>query len=240
MHLGILLQERKDNIIGNSVLVVASHCDDECLGCAGTIVKHVQNGDEVNVLILAEGITSRYNGINIEEINKELMSLQNNAKKANKLLGVSNIEFNNFPDNRMDSVDLLDIVKVVEKYIKKYKPEIIYTHHSSDLNIDHQLTYQAVITATRPMENQCVKEIYTFEIPSSTEWSFDYSFKPNVFIDITNTLYFKLQALNCYKSEIREFPHPRSLEAIRANAQRWGSVVGCRYAEAFYLVRIIK
>jgi len=137
----------------------------------------------------------------------------------------------------MDSVDLLDIVKIVEKFINIYQPEIIYTHHSGDLNIDHRLTYQAVMTATRPMQDQCVKEIYTFEIPSSTEWSFDYSFKPNIFVDISDMIDLKLQALNCYESEMREFPHPRSPEAIRVNALRWGSVVGCNYTEAFCLVR---
>jgi LmbE family N-acetylglucosaminyl deacetylase len=214
---------------------VVAHPDDEILGSAGTIVRHIQNGDEVNVLILAEGITSR--GNKEDNFSKELEQLQQTAIKANKLLGVSNIEFGNLPDNRMDSVDLLDIVKIVEKFINTYQPEVIYTHHSGDLNIDHRLTHQAVMTATRPMVNQCVKEIYTFEIPSSTEWSFDYSFKPNVFVDITDMIDFKLQALNCYESEMRKFPHPRSPEAIRVIAQRWGTVVGCEAAEAFYLIR---
>jgi LmbE family N-acetylglucosaminyl deacetylase len=214
---------------------VVVHPDDEILGSAGTIVRHIQNGDEVNVLILAEGITSR--GNKEDNFSKELEQLQQTAIKANKLLGVSNIEFGNLPDNRMDSVDLLDIVKIVEKFINTYQPEVIYTHHSGDLNIDHRLTHQAVMTATRPMVNQCVKEIYTFEIPSSTEWSFDYSFKPNVFVDITDMIDFKLQALNCYESEMRKFPHPRSPEAIRVIAQRWGTVVGCEAAEAFYLIR---
>lgn len=214
---------------------MVAHPDDEILGSAGTIVRHIQNGDEVNVLILAEGITSR--GNKEDNFSKELEQLQQTAIKANKLLGVSNIEFGNLPDNRMDSVDLLDIVKIVEKFINTYQPEVIYTHHSGDLNIDHRLTHQAVMTATRPMVNQCVKEIYTFEIPSSTEWSFDYSFKPNVFVDITDMIDFKLQALNCYESEMRKFPHPRSPEAIRVIAQRWGTVVGCEAAEAFYLIR---
>jgi len=186
-------------------------------------------------LILAEGITSR--GNKEDNFFEELKQLQLTATKANKLLGVSNIEFSNLPDNRMDSVDLLDIVKIIERFINIYQPEIIYTHHFGDLNIDHQLTHQAVMTATRPMINQCVKEIYTFEIPSSTEWSFNYSFKPNVFIDISNTIELKLQALNYYESEMREFPHPRSSEAIKVIAQRWGSVVGCNMAEAFCLIR---
>ena len=186
-------------------------------------------------MILAEGITSR--GNKEDNFFEELKQLQLTATKANKLLGVSNIEFSNLPDNRMDSVDLLDIVKIIERFINIYQPEIIYTHHFGDLNIDHQLTHQAVMTATRPMINQCVKEIYTFEIPSSTEWSFNYSFKPNVFIDISNTIELKLQALNYYESEMREFPHPRSSEAIKVIAQRWGSVVGCNMAEAFCLIR---
>jgi len=205
------------------------------LGAGSAIAKYTQNGDEVNVLILAEGLTSRGNKENY--FTEKLKQLQLTAIAANKLLGVSNIEFGNLLDNRMDSVDLLDIVKIVEKFIDTYKPEIVYTHHSGDLNIDHQLTYQAVMTATRPMENQVVKEIYTFEIPSSTEWSFDYNFKPNVFVDISDTINLKLQALNCYESEMRKFPHPRSPEAIKVIAQRWGTVVGCEAAEAFYLIR---
>jgi LmbE family N-acetylglucosaminyl deacetylase len=217
--------------------VICAHADDEILGCAGTTIKHIQDGNTVNVLILAEGITSRGNKEDHDKYIKELEELKSAAIEINNSLGVHNIEFSEFPDNRMDSIDLLDIVKVVEKFIDKYKPEIIYTHHYGDLNIDHQLTYKAVMTATRPMENQCVKEIYTFEIPSSTEWTFDYLFKPNIFIDISDTLYFKLEALSYYESEMRKFPHPRSPEAIKANAQRWGSVVGCEAAEAFCLIR---
>lgn len=203
---------------------------------AGTVAKYTQSGDKVDVLILVEGLTSR----EVKDYSEELKQLQQTAIKANKLLGVSNVEFGNLLDNRMDSVDLLDIVKIVEKFIKKYQPEIIYTHHSEDLNIDHQLTYKAVLTATRPMINQIVKEIYTFEIPSSTEWNFDYSFKPNIFVDISDTIDLKIQALNCYESEMRTFPHPRSPEAIKIIAQRWGTVVGCNYIEAFQLIRKVK
>jgi len=231
LYVSILLVEGVYIRIG----VISSHPDDTELGCGATIVRHIQNGDIVNVLILAEGITSR--GNKEDNFSEELEQLQQTAIKANKLLGVSNVEFGNLPDNKMDSVNLLDIVKIVEKFINTYQPEVIYTHHSGDLNIDHQLTYQAVMTATRPVENQVVREIYTFEIPSSTEWSFDYSFKPNVFIDISNTIDLKLQALNCYESEMRKFPHPRSPEAIKIIAQRWGTVVGCSMAEVFKLVR---
>jgi len=135
------------------------------------------------------------------------------------------------------------VVKTVEDLVADLKPDIIYTHHGSDLNVDHQIVHQAVLTATRPMQGQPVREIYAFEVPSSTEWAFqrlEPPFRPNVFVDIAGTLNIKLDAFSHYETEIRPFPHPRSLEAIEAIAKRWGSVVGCAAAEAFELVRAIR
>lgn len=137
-------------------------------------------------------------------------------------------------------MDLLDIIKEVDKYIQRLKPQIIYTHHYGDLNIDHRRTFEAVITASRPVGEYPVKEIYCFETPSSTEWNFKYGgnvFKPNVFIGIDDTIDAKLKAMECYKSEIRDYPHPRSIKALEIIAARWGTVVGKKYAEAFELIR---
>ena len=153
------------------------------------------------------------------------------------------IFFENFPDNRFDRMDLLDIVKGVEKYVKEIQPEIIYTHYSGDLNIDHQYTARAVLTATRPIGDYPVKEIYAFETLSSSEWNFDYSgqsaFSPNVYVDITNYCKQKKEAMECYVSELCEFPHPRSLKGIEVLAQKRGMEVGLEYAEGFMLIRKI-
>lgn len=223
----------------NRILVVAAHPDDEILGLAGTIRKHVNKGDKVYCLVLGEGMTSRVN--HRADIHQEVIaSLHKQTLKAAEIIGFEEVFFSNFPDNRFDSVDLLDIIKEVDKYAQYVKPNIIYTHHYGDLNIDHRKTFEAVITACRPVARYTVKEIYCFETPSSTEWNFQYgdnTFKPNLFIDIEDTLQAKLDAMSCYKTELGEYPHPRSLKALEVIASRWGIVVGRQYAEAFELIR---
>jgi LmbE family N-acetylglucosaminyl deacetylase len=135
---------------------------------------------------------------------------------------------------------LLEFVKVIEEIKREIKPNIIFTHYKNDLNIDHQITYKAVITATRPMKDESVEEIYSFEILSSTEWNYPLSFNPDVYFDISDTLNLKIEAMKYYKSELKEFPHPRSLEGIELNAKYWGMRVGKQAVEAFKTVRIIK
>ncbi|MDR1508128.1 MAG: PIG-L family deacetylase [Synergistaceae bacterium] len=216
------------------VLVVAAHPDDEVLGCGGTIRKWHDCGAHIYALILAQGIAAR--GEEGISLNKKIETLRTQAKTSADIAGYREITFEDFPDNRMDSVDLLDIAQVVERYIKNYEPQIILTHHHGDLNVDHRLSYQAVITACRPLLGYSVKGIYTYETPSATEWNFPYyknNFSPNLFIDITNTLQAKIDAVSCYASEIRQAPHPRSLENLRVLAAHWGSVAGLGYAEAF-------
>jgi len=227
--------------MNKKVLVVAAHPDDELLGVGATIVKHVENGDMCYALILGEGITSRYNKRDLADISK-VEELHEDTFQAAKVIGYEKVYLENFPDNRFDSVDLLDIIKIIEKYIEEIKPDIVYTHHSGDLNVDHRKTYEAALTATRPIGDFYVKELYCFETVSSTEWNFEYnnSFKPNYFIDATFMLDKKLEALNFYKSEMKNFPHPRSIENLEVTARKWGSVIGKKYAEAFEVVRIVK
>lgn len=229
--------------MSEKVLVIAAHPDDEVLGCGGTIAKHANNGDEVRVLILAEGITSRSQHRVAEEDKAELAELSKVAEKANKLLGVSKLYLESLPDNRMDSIDLLDIVKLVEKVINEYQPGIVYTHHVGDVNIDHRITHEAVITACRPLPSAVVKTILFFEVASSTEWQTTGSapaFNPNWFADISDTLSAKTSALEVYASEMRPWPHARSLEAVEHLAKWRGATVGKNAAEAFMLGRNIQ
>ena len=225
-----------------NVLVVAAHPDDEILGCGGTIAKHVKNGDIVNVVILVEGVTSRDKNRDISNRNEELSRLGDIAKKANGFLGVDSLNLHDFPDNCLDSLDRLDLIKKVEEFIKKFNPQIVYTHHCGDVNIDHRRIHEAVVTACRPIPNHCVKRLLFFEVASSTEWQTSYfvsSFVPNYFVDISNFLDLKLKALEIYKCEMRDYPHARSIEALKYLAKWRGVSVGVKAAEAFILGREI-
>lgn len=220
------------------ILVVAAHPDDELLGLGGTIRRFADSGKEIHAVILAEGITSRAETRDEADTNA-LIELREDAQNAANVVGYNSIEFHDFPDNRMDEVDLLDIIKVVTKYVEKYKPDTIFTHHHGDLNIDHRRTCEAVLTACRPIGDYCVKRIYAFETPSSTEWNYIYSepFTPNVYFDVTNTLEAKVKGMACYRSESTLYPHPRNAEALRALGKLRGSNVGFEMAEAFMLLR---
>jgi len=224
------------------ILVIASHPDDEVLGAGGSIISEVEKGAEVHVLILAEGVTARENKRNRQDRIKDISMLGQAAENAHVILGSSSLKLLDLPDNRMDSIELLDVIKLVEKEIKNIQPEIVYTHHRNDLNIDHQITHRATITACRPEPNQTVKKILCFEVPSSTEWQTpggETSFIPNCFYDISSVLEKKLKALEAYESEMRSWPHSRSINAVR-NLARWrGASMGCEAAEAFMMIREI-
>lgn len=222
----------------DNILVIAAHPDDELLGVGGTIRKLVNKGKECRAIIMAEGITSRAEKRSEANL-LQLIKLKSDAMDAAKIIGYSSIDFCELPDNRMDSLDLLDVIKNVSKYIEKYRPDTIFTHHHGDLNIDHRITCEAVLTACRPIGQNNVKRIFAFETPSSTEWNYNYSepFKPNVFIDVTKTIQTKIQAMQCYCSEIAKYPHPRSPEGLQSLARYRGTNSGYEMAEAFYLLR---
>lgn len=218
------------------ILIIAAHPDDETLGCGGTIAYHRNKNHKIKIIFLSDGVTSR-NKFKNSEIKKRLDS----AKKACLELGVKDLEFNSFPDNMFDSIPLIEIVKIIENVILKFKPNIIYTHSSYDLNIDHQITNRATMTAARPINNNYLSEIYSFEILSSTEWSINRnnSFKPNHFVEISKFMDLKIKAIKKYSSELRNEPHPRSVSMIKSLAKIRGSSCGVKFAEAFMLERKI-
>ena len=225
--------------MNKTILVIAAHPDDEVLGCGGTMARHVDEGDEVYVIFMADGVTSRSNKkVFLDEINKRKQS----ALEACITLGAQQPQFLGLPDNQMDTCSILEITQKLENLINKIKPEIVYTHHNKDLNIDHQLTHQAVMTACRPQPKNFVSEIYSFEVLSSTGWgssTVENTFIPNTFIDITKVWKKKMDALHCYNDEIRDFPHARSYKGVEVLAIYRGSSVGVGLAEAFQLERKI-
>ena len=224
-----------------NILVIAAHADDEALGCGGTIAKHIAKGDSVYVVFLTDGVGSRTSnqGGATNAAARSVSSLS-----ALKVLGVTEdaITAFSFPDNAMDSVPRLEVVKAIESVISQVQPEVVYTHHAGDLNVDHRYAYEAVMTACRPQPGFCVKAIYSFEVASSTAWagaSYGRHFVPTLYVNIEDYLEQKEKALVAYHEEMRAFPHARSNEAIEALAKYRGSQVGVPAAEAFVVERIL-
>lgn len=220
----------------NNILVVVAHPDDEVLGIGGTIIKHVNDGDEVNILILGDGETSRDSGADIKK--RELQ-----ARSVSQVMGVKNIFLEKYLDNQFDIIPLLTIIKKIESVLKEVKPSIIYTHYYNDLNIDHCLVAQAVITACRPNTSSGIKKILAFETPSSTEWQIkdqSHVFCPTEYNNITDFIDKKIDILKIYKDELADYPHPRSVEGIKILAQYRGLESGFKYAEAFQLIRSLR
>ena len=226
------------------ILVVVAHPDDELLGLGATMHKLIEEQNcRVRVIILGEGITSRSDQRDLEQWREELKIHRQNIEQARKEIGYESVGIYDFPDNRFDTVAILDIIKVVEKEKEIFQPEIIFTHHGGDVNIDHQRTFEAVITASRPLKNEIVKTIFTFETPSGTEWrspSDPRHFLPNFFVNVSEAnINSKITGMESYEFERRKYPHPRSPESLKIQAQRWGVVIGANFAEAFCLVRSI-
>jgi LmbE family N-acetylglucosaminyl deacetylase len=225
-------------MLGNSVLLVAAHPDDEVLGCGGMITHHTAEGSIVNVIFLADGVTARDHADSAERQRRQAA-----AHQAANFLGIHSVQFHDFPDNRLDTVELIEIVQTVEQAIAQYQPDWVLTHHAGDVNIDHQRVHQAVVTACRPQPGHCVKTLLFFEVPSSTEWQPPGSapaFLPNWFVDISETLPCKLKALSAYAEELRPAPHPRSIASVEALARWRGATIGVDAAEAFILGRQIQ
>jgi len=226
------------------ILVVVAHPDDELLGLGATMNKLIaEQNCTVRVIILGEGITSRSDKRNSEQWAEELKIHRQNIEIARKYIGYESVGIYDFPDNRFDTVAMLDIVKVIEKEKEDFQPEIIFTHHGGDVNIDHQRTFEAVITATRPMQDEVVKTVITFETPSGTEWiasSDPRKFTPNLFIEVgEKNLEAKIKGMESYEFEKRNYPHPRSPEALKVRAMYYGVINGASFVEPFQIIRTI-
>ena len=219
----------------NRILIIAAHPDDEILGCGGTILK-LKKTHQIKTIFLTNGVSSRTSSQNKIAIRKkECLSLFKHLKIDKPI-------FFNLPDNQLDKVPLLRIVKKIEVILKKYNPHTVFTHFENCLNVDHRIAYNATITACRPLKSISVKKILSFEILSSTDWSLfrKKQFQPNFFIDISKEIKGKISSLKFYKSEMRKYPHSRSIKSVESLARVRGVSSGCKFSEAFILVRNIE
>ncbi|MBP7652086.1 PIG-L family deacetylase [Candidatus Dependentiae bacterium] len=220
------------------ILIVAAHPDDEVLGCGGLIAKYSKNKQfEFYTLILTAGANTRYHE-NMEKV------LKQNAAEANEILGVKKLFIEDLPNQELDSIPLTTVIKTIEKYTDLIKPEILFINNGSDLNKDHQVAYEAGITVSRPVTGQFIKRVYSYFTASSTEWGLKSrfeSFFPNLYIDITESMEYKIKSMECYKTENRNYPHPRSSEALCKYAEYFAISSSCgKYAEPFMLLRNIE
>ncbi|MFC1540569.1 PIG-L deacetylase family protein [Candidatus Margulisiibacteriota bacterium] len=229
----------------NDVLVIAAHPDDEVLGCGGTIVNHIHNCDEVFLMILADGVTSRRYDPQIErskeivKAKKEIDVRKHELYAAAEILGIKkdNILHCGLPDQRLDVIPILDIIKKIEDLANKVSPDIVYTHHWGDLNKDHRVVHEATLTAFRPSKpaNRDIS-IACFEIPGNMnilQPKRVNMFNPNHFVDISTSLPIKLKALKAYTSESREAPYPTSLQGVRELSIKRANDMEYALAEAF-------
>jgi LmbE family N-acetylglucosaminyl deacetylase len=216
---------------GRRILVVAAHPDDEVLGSGGTLIRHFKSGDEIRTLIVCSGQPIRYREGEHEQAE--------DSQRAAHYLGAHTIGLG-FPDQRLDAGSNLELIQAIERQVQDFEPNVVYTHHWGDVNADHVRIAEAVDVATRPYSAPSVERLYAFETASSTEWtagSRNRAFTPNVFSDIAQELDRKLDAMRCYRSELRPYPHPRSLRALRERAAYWGSVANMSAAEPLMLLR---
>lgn len=227
------------------ILVVAAHPDDEVLGCGATVALRRRQGWEIHLLIMTKGLIGREKSEGEREKFREAIAkLQAEMEAAGEILGFSSVENLDFPDNRMDAVSRMDVAHAIKGKIDSVRPDAIFTHHPGDYNWDHTRTFEAVMMAARASPGEfLVREIYAFEVLSSTERSWQtatYAFMPTVYVDVKETIETKKKAMRAYETECKPYPHPRSVEGVEFLARKRGSEIGIEYAEAFALVRRIE
>jgi len=210
-----------------NILVIAAHPDDEVLGMGGTI-KKLSEKNHVYLCVVSEGASAQYKDKKMIQVRKE------SCKNSSKILGISNIEFLDFPDMQLDSIPQLEINRSLEHVIAKIKPDIVYTTPSNDLNKDHEIVFESTLIATRPLSSS-VKEILSYELPGFTQ----VPFSPNVYVDVTKEISYKIKAFKMYESEVENFPHSRSIVAIENLSIQRGIESGLKNAESFQLIKKI-
>lgn len=210
-----------------NILVLAAHPDDEVLGMGSTI-KKLSKKNKIHLCVVTDGASAQYTD------NKMIEERKKSCLKCGKILGISTFDFLNFEDMKLNSHNELAINQALEKIIKKYKPEIIYTTPNNDVNSDHKKLYESTIVASRPYSNK-IKKLLCYEIPGSVFSPF----QPNIFENIDEEFKIKVKGFRCYKSEVRKFPHPRSIKALETIAIQRGIESGCKKSEAFKLIREI-
>lgn len=214
--------------MSKNVLVIAAHPDDELLGCGGVLGLHADRGDIVTSVVVCEGESHRYEPGEVDQ--------RSAAQKAAEILGVSELVLLGFADQHLDELTLTEIISPLEEVVRRVQPEVVYTHFGGDLNRDHQLVFEAAMVACRPTETT-IEGVYAFDTASSTEWGYPRSFVPDTWVDISTSLERKLEAMACYESELRPYPHPRSIEALRNRAAAWGNQCCMEAAEVFMTIR---
>ncbi len=218
----------------DNILVICAHPDDETLGLGGMIALHAKKGGNVFVLIFATGQFAR------DDSEKGIEIRRKQGEKACSILGVKEVQFLGYDDQKLDTMPVITLIDGIEKAIKKWKPKIVFTHYWEDANQDHRKVFEATLIACRPTPSSTIDQIICYETPSSTEWgSVNHRYSPNMFVDISSVINKKIEALQKYKDEMNKYPHPRSKESITNRAKYWGSSVGIDYAEAFVNLRTI-
>ncbi len=225
-------------IKNKKVLIIVAHPDDETFGCGGLIKKLSLNKNNINVISFTNGVGSRLNqkSLQIEERKKS-------SKNASKILGFKWLAQYDYSDNELDKASLLEIIKIIEKHKRKFKPNIILTHNFSDLNIDHRKIAEATLTAFRPEPKEKLEQFLTFEVPSATDFRMlknKKNFLPNYYVDIEKNINSKIKAIKCYKKELKPYPHSRSVIGIKNLNKIRGNQSGLKYAEAFEIIRKIE
>lgn len=213
---------------GRKIVVIAAHPDDELLGCGGTLALHARAGDQITGVIACEGESLRYGEGGVGQ--------SSHIKRASEVVGFKDVRLLGFPDQRLDTVTLTEVITPLERVIREVRPHIVYCQYGGDINCDHQLLFRAALVATRPTENH-IEAVYVFDTASSTEWGYPRTFVPDTWVDISSTLEIKLRAMACYESEVREYPHPRSLKGLEHRAKAWGNQTCLDAAEVFMTVR---
>jgi LmbE family N-acetylglucosaminyl deacetylase len=215
------------------ILVVAPHMDDEVLGVGGTICKHIETGDEVRIIIVAN---RAYGHLYDPEVIK---NEESNCLKACSTLGVEKVSFLRLNDEQLDE-KLINVISAIENNLSDYLPDVVYIPYSGDINQDHKAVYSACLVVFRVIGKYCAKTLLCYEAPSSTDANQTMPherFSPNYYVDIEKYFDKKISAIQAYEKEIRTFPHPRSAEGLKVYSQKRGMEVGMNCAEAFVLLR---